>query len=181
MARRKFYFPPDDGIPPCPGREQPPRHVRLKPRTGRIVDMGIRQLNQQQRDALKNYDELGATPEVKKDAAVAAGYSEGYAIQAMDKLLQCRPIVAALEKAGGTDARIAQVMVEGLESEHPLKPGRPDPHAIHKFIQEHNKVKGNYAPTKIESETKSKVMVVHLTAGNVDSFNKYRKMGVFEE
>lgn len=138
--------------------------------------MGIRQLNAQQRNALKAYRNLGATPDVKKEAAVSAGYSEGYAVQAMDKLLQCRPIVAALEKAGGTDEKIAQTIVEGLESEHPLKPGRKDPHAIHKFVQEANKVKGNYAPTKIQTEGKSQVMVVHLTAGNIESFDKFKRM-----
>ena len=171
------YFPPED-IPMCPGREESPqRHnVRVKPKPRKIKDMGIRQLNQQQRAALKNYKNLGATPEVKKDAAVLAGYSEQYAPRVMDKLLQSRSIVAALEKAGGTDERIAQVMIEGLESEHPLKPGRKDPHAIHKFVQEANKVKGNYAPTKIQTEGKQQVMVVHLTAGNIEAFDKFKRM-----
>ena len=171
------YFPPDD-IPMCPGRQEaePRPNARIRARTGKIKDMGIRQLNQQQRAALKNYKNLGATPEVKKDAAVLAGYSGQYAVKAMDKLLQSRSIVAALEKAGGTDERIAQVMIEGLESEHPLKPGRKDPHAIHKFVQEANKVKGNYAPTKIQTEGKQQVMVVHLTAGNIEAFDKFKRM-----
>ena len=172
----KMYFPSDDR-PRCPGREgQPPRHVRIRPRPRKVRDMGIRALTPQQRMALKNYDELGAKPEVKRDAATAAGYSEGYALQAMDNLLQRRPIVAALEEAGGTDQRIAQVIVDGLESEHPLKIGRKDPHAIHKFVTEANKIKGNYAPTKIQQENKSQVMVVHLTTGNVDAFNKFQRM-----
>jgi len=81
-----------------------------------------------------------------------------------------------LESAGGTNEKIAQVMVEGLESEHPLKPGRKDPHAIHKFIQEHNKVRGNYAPTKVSTESESRVMVVHLTAGSIKNFNKFKRM-----
>ncbi len=177
MARNKNYFPPDD-IPMCPGREEakPRFNVRIRPRSQKVKDMGIRQLNPQQRAALKNYADLGAVPEVKKKAAVDAGYSEPYAIRAMDNLLQCRPIVKALNDAGGTDERIAEVMVEGFESQHPLKPGRLDPHAIIKFIAEANKVKGNHAPTKIQAETKSQVQVVHLTAGNVESFNKFRKM-----
>jgi len=171
------YFPPGD-IPLCPGRDEiPQRHnVRLRAKPRKIMDMGIRQLNQQQRDALKNYGNLGATPDVKKDAAVAAGYSKPYAAKAMDKLLQRRPIVTALEEAGVTDKKIASVIVEGLESEHPLKPGRKDPHAIHKFVQEVNKVKGNYAPTKIQTEGKSQVMVVHLTAGNIEAFDKFKRM-----
>ncbi len=171
----KGYFP-DVSVCPGGGRESIPRHVRLRPKPRKIQDMGIRQLNKQQRDALKKYDEFGAQPEKKKDAAMAAGYAEGYALKAMDNLLQCRPIVAALEKAGGTDERIAQVIVDGLESEHPLKPGRKDPHAIHKFVQEVNKVKGNYAPTKISTENKSEVMVVHLTAGNIKEFDKFVRM-----
>ena len=171
------YFPPDN-FPLCPGREEAAQRydVRLRAKPRKIKDMGIRQLNQQQRDALKNYKNLGAVPEVKKDAAVAAGYSEPYAVKVMDKLLQSRSIVAALEKAGGTDEKIAQVMIEGLESEHPLKPGRKDPHAIHKFVQEANKVKGNYAPTKIQTEGKQQVMVVHLTAGNIEAFDKFKRM-----
>jgi len=171
----KGYFP-DTPVCPGGGRESIPRHVRLRPKPRKIQDMGIRQLNKQQRNALKNYDVLGAIPEVKKDAALAAGYSDGYALRAMDKLLQIRPIVKALEDAGATDERIANVIVEGLESEHPLKPGRKDPHAIHKFVQEANKVKGNYAPTKIQAETKSQVMVVHLTAGNIEAFDKFTRM-----
>ena len=151
-------------------------NARLRAKSQKIKDMGIRQLNQQQRNALKNYKNLGATPEVKKAAAVAAGYCEPYAVKVMDKLLQSRSIVAALEKAGGTDEKIAQIMVEGLESEHPLKPGRKDPHAIHKFVMEANKVKGNYAPTKIQTEGKQQVMVVHLTAGNIEAFDKFKRM-----
>lgn len=173
---RKERFFPDVSVCPGGGREAVPRQVRVRPKPRKIRDMGMRALDKRQRMALKIFEKNGATPEVKKESAVEAGYSERYALEAMDKLLQCRPIVAALEKAGGTDERIAQVMVEGLESEHPLKPGRKDPHAIHKFLQEHNKVKGNYAPTKIESENRSKVMVVHLTAGSIENFNKFKKM-----
>lgn len=173
--KRSTYFP-ETSICPGGGHEAMPRQVRIHKRTQKIRDMGMRALNKQQRQALKNYSNMGAIPEVKKAAAIEARYSEGYALKAMDGLLQSRAIVKALEKAGGTDERIAEVMVEGLESEHPLKPGRLDPHAIHKFVTEANKVKGNYAPTKIQAEVKSQVMVVHMTAGNVDNFNKFKKM-----
>jgi len=176
MSRVEYYFPPD-GIPQCPQKnETKSGNVRLRARSNKVRDMGIRRLNKQQRDALKKYSELGATPEVKKKAAMAAGYSGPYALKAMDNLLQSRSIVRALEAAGGTDEVIAQKIVEGFESEHPLKPGRKDPHAIHKFIQEANKVKGNYAPTKVQSENKSQVMVVHLTAGNIEAFDKFQRM-----
>ncbi len=169
-------FFPDMSVCPGGGNEAVPRTVRLRPIPKKTKDLGMCQLNRQQLQALKNYSNRGAVPEVKKEAAMDAGYSEGYALKAMDNLLQNRSIVTALENAGGTDERIARVMVEGLESEHPLKPGRKDPHAIHKFIQEHNKVKGNYAPTKIQAEIDSRVMVVHLTAGSIENFNKFKRM-----
>ncbi|KKK93028.1 hypothetical protein LCGC14_2697000, partial [marine sediment metagenome] len=111
--KRSLYFP-EDSICPGGGHEAEPRHVRVRPRPRKIRDMGMRALNKQQKQALENYSNLGATPEVKKAAAIEAGYSEGYAVKAMDGLLQSRPIVQALEKAGGTDEKIAQVMFEGL-------------------------------------------------------------------
>lgn len=169
------YFP--DDTPLFPSRKEAyPRHVRVRPKPRKVRDMGIRALDKRQRQALKNYEARGAVPEVKKVAAMEAGYTERSALKAINNLLARRPIVEALDNAGGTDEKIAQKMVEGLESEHPLKPGRPDPHAIHKFVQEHNKVKGNYAPTKVSMEKKSQVMVVHLTAGNIEAFNKFQKM-----
>lgn len=159
-------------------------NVRLKPRSRKIRDYGMKRLNLKQRLALQNFYEKVQDPRnenrqittLKRESAIEAGYSKGEATKAMDRLLGRKTIVEELEKAGVTDAKIAQVIAEGLESEHPLKIGRPDPHAIHKFVQEANKIKDNYPETKIKIDKETKKMVVHFTAGNIEQFKKYQKM-----
>lgn len=184
MTVRDEFFPDDAPVFIRLG-ETIPRHVRIRPKEQKkLRDLGIKKLNPRQRQALRNYYELNQDPrkkswpvsKVKKEAAVAAGYSEGGAIVTMDRLLSRKPIAAELDKAGVTDSKIAQVIAEGLESEHALKPGRKDPHAIIKFVSEANKIKDNYPEKKVKVTKDSRTMVVHFTAGNLQSFQKYRQM-----
>lgn len=183
ITEAEEIFP--ENLPVFIGRgETIPRHVRLRPKKRKkLKDLGIKRLNPKQREALENFYQMQQDPEnkssltqTKKDAAMTAGYEESGAIKAMDRLLERKPIVQALDKAGVTDDRIAEVINEGLESEHPLKPGRPDPHAIIKFVVEANKIKGNHPATKLKIEKESRSMVVHLTTGNIEQFEKYQRM-----
>ena len=158
--------------------------VRTKPKPRKLRDFKIKQLTKQQRLALQEFYNLAKDPEkkglplneLKREAAKTAGYSEGNQVRAMDRLLERKTVVDELENAGVTDARIAEVIADGLESEHPMKPGRPDPHAIIKYVQEANKLRDNYPDTKVKITKESRTMVVHFTAGNIEQFNKYQRM-----
>lgn len=165
------------------------RILRVKPLPRKIRDFGIKRLNLKQRQALQNFYEKAKDPAsktralttLKKESAVEAGYSEGGAIKAMDRLLQRKAIVEELEKAGVTDAKIAQVILEGFTAAHPIQPQQKDYHAIVKFVQEANKLKENYPDTKLKISKESRTMVVHFTAGNIDQFNKYQRMRGIDE
>lgn len=183
MAINEELFPTDLPVLVKAGGTVP-RTVRIHPKKRKhLKDLGIKRLNPQQRGALENFyrmqqdPERGSSlPQNKKDAAMDAGYSESGAIKAMDRLLERKSIVEALDKAGVTDEKIAEVIMEGLESEHPLKPGRPDPHAIIKFVIEANKIKDNHPATKVKISKESRSMVVHMTTANIDQFEKYQRM-----
>lgn len=139
-------------------------------------DYGIKRLSQRQRDTLSNIMKAGSVDAAtKKAAAEESGYAPAYALKAADTVLHRREIVDLLEKEGVTDNKIAQVIAEGLEAMHPLtKDPKPDHHARHKFVQEANRIKGNYAPTKIQEE--GRVVHLHLTAEDAAAAEKYRKM-----
>lgn len=165
------------------------RVLRVKPLPRKIRDFGIKRLNLKQRQALQNFYEKAKDPAsktralttLKKESAVEAGYSEGGAIKAMDRLLQRKAIVEELEKAGVTDAKIAEVILEGFSATHPMKPEQKDYHAVVKFVQEANKLKENYPDTKLQISKESKTIVVHLTTGNIEQFNKYQRMRELNE
>lgn len=160
----------------------PLRFKTKKPKP--LRELGIKKLNPKQRHALQEFYTLAKDPKnknrslgsLKKEAADVAGYAPSSAPAVMSRLLNRKPIIDELDKAGVTDARIAEVIAEGLESEHPLRPGRPDPHAIIKFVVEANKIKDNHPATKLKISKESRSMVVHLTSGNIENFEKYQKL-----
>jgi hypothetical protein len=154
-----------------------PQRFRPKKRK-KAYDYGIKRLNQRQRDTLTGIMKAGAVDSVtKRAAAEAAGYAPAYALQAADNVLKRREIVELLEKHGVTQDKIATIIAEGLEAMHPLtKDPKPDHHARHKFVQEANRIVGNYAPTRIKQETDGRIVHLHLTAEDAVAAEKYRKM-----
>jgi len=147
-----------DGIPVLCGGE---RIARLrwgkKPKTP-MAEIGIEKLKPQHKLALKNKFELGMS---NRQAAIQADYEETNASRVLLQLLRRKPIQDALKARGITDSRIAEVISEGLEAMHPLRPEAPDHHAKAKFVSEANKLLDNYPAKKIEVEEKS--INIHLS------------------
>lgn len=159
-----------DGIPVLISeRESPPRTVRIKIKPRRIRDMGIRQLPKKNRQALQNYLEQGMTN--KKKAAIDAGFASA---EPLNRVLERKQIVKAINKAGGTDKFIAEKLVEGVDAKHPQFPKNKDYHASIKFLQELNKVKDNHPATKISKEERS--IHIHLTAEDYRQHQKFKEM-----
>lgn len=150
-----------DGLPVLT-RNKPRKLYHFRKRTKKQATENkskISKLTNQQRVALKNYLELGADPAKRKKAGEGAGYSPGYAVEAVNKIINSpaarQPIIEALKKQGIDDDKLAKVLKDGLEAKHPFRPEQYDWHAIHKFFVEANKLKDNYPATKIQQESRS--------------------------
>jgi hypothetical protein len=147
-----------NGIPVILGPERIARYKRGKRPKPLMAELGIEKLKPQQKLVLKNKFELGMS---NRQAAIQAGYEETNASRVFPRLLQRKPIQDALKARGITDSRIAEVIAEGLEAMHPLRPEEPDHHAWVKFVSEANKLLDNYPAKKIEVEEKS--INIHLS------------------
>jgi len=158
-------------------RERIPGRRRVRPKSRKIVDFGIKKLNPKQKDALAKCFDMGVKN--KRKAAIAAGYSPKYALTAMNRLLARKPIVDALKKHGVTDDKIAGVIAQGLKAKHPFKPKQKDFHAIDKFVKEANRILDNYPPVKIESQ--EKVVHIHLTMDDFSAYESYKKLRAEKE
>ncbi|GAI67109.1 unnamed protein product, partial [marine sediment metagenome] len=96
MKEKEMVF---EGIPVLIKEgERPPRTIRIKikkPGRKALKDLPFSKLDSRQKQALKNFADLGCDPKMKKEAGEAAGYSEksGVAVKAMDRLLERRSIV----------------------------------------------------------------------------------------
>lgn len=157
-----------DGIPVCVGQERIARYRRGKKRKLPMAELGIEKLKPQQKLALRNKFELGMS---NRQAAIQAGYEETSASRVLPRLLQRKPIQDALKALGITDFKIAEVIAEGLEAMHPLRPEQPDHHARVKFVSEANKVLDNYPAKKIEIEEKS--INIQLTKDDYVALRKF--------
>ena len=160
-----------DGMPARILRRRPPGGIKprkKKPRK-KLSDKGIAHLTKKQRKALTIYMEQGFKGQ--KKALEAAGYSGLNPTRDMKRLMVRKPIIVELQKMGVTDETIAKVIAEGLEARHPMRPKMPDHHARVKFVSEANRILGNYAPTKIQSE--ERIFNITLTAEDVKSLREY--------
>ena len=102
--------------------------LRRKGLLGSIPKSEQRLLTLRQREAMKNYIEAGLDPSKKAACSIAAGYSPTTSGQPIDNVLS-KPfirqrIAEALEKAGVGYDRIASVIAEGLNAEHPTAEAR---------------------------------------------------------
>lgn len=160
-----------DGIPVCVGQERIARYHRGKRPRPPMAELGIERLKPQQKLALRNKFELGMA---NREAATKAGYADSSASQVIPRLLQRKPVQDALIARGITDFKIAEVIAEGLEAMHPLRPKQPDHHARVKFVSEANKVLDNYPAKKIEVEEKS--INIHLGKDDYIALKKYEEL-----
>ena len=133
-----------------------------------------------QRQALKNW--LGGEM-TKTEAAKAAGYSSPAVInRALEKLSKNEAFIRKMEDKDLTDDFIIDKIKEGCDAQHPLaNPGedgkRPkDYHAIDKFVDKYIKIKGLYAPTKIQQETEAKHIHIHMTTDDAKAMQEYKRM-----
>ena len=173
-----------DGIPVLINeKERPPRTIRIKiKKPGRkpLKDLPYLKLPPQHQQALDNLALMGF--DKKKDAAVYAGIPEHNALRTMDSLLVRRkPVLKKLEEAcqalyrKGTDEKVAEVLVDGLDAIHPLAKGeRKDNLAILGAAKEINKLSDNYPAKKVDVRE----MGVHLVFGAADikAAKEYREL-----
>lgn len=148
--------------------------LRFGYRTKRIPkgkEAPFSKLTQMQKKALANKFELGMG---NKQAALEAGYSESNAHKILPALMKRKPIVEALHKKGISDDKIAQVIADGLDAMHPLKPNQPDHNARAKFVREANSILDNYPPKKIQQD--QRVIEIHLTGDDMRAIQKYEEM-----
>ena len=157
---------------------------------GKIPKSEIRLLTMRQRDAMKNYIEAGLDPSKKAACAVAAGYSPTTTGQAIDNVLS-KPfirqrIAEALEKAGVGYDKIASIIAEGVEAEHPTAGARTrkdgstyipkDYNAIVRFLREAIDLHDLRPETKIHKQVDKRIVTIHLTSADHEALGKYRRM-----
>jgi len=165
--------------------------LRRKGLLGKIPKSEIRLLTMRQRDAMKNYIEAGLDPSKKAACAIAAGYSPTTTGQAIDNVLS-KPfirqrIAEALEKAGVSYDRIAQVIAEGLNAVHPTADLRLDPKtgksyipkdhtAIERYLRDAIDLHDLRPETKIHKQVDKRIVTIHLTSADHEALGKYRRM-----
>jgi len=166
--------------------------LRRKGLLGKIPKSEQRLLSLRQREALGNFLEAGLDPTKKNECAIAAGYSPaGNPGQAIDNVL-AKPFIRerikeALEKAGVSYDRIAEVIAEGLEAEHPTAEKRFDPeagkyvtpkdyNAIARFLKEAIDLHDLRPATKVDQNINRRSVTITLTADDGAAFAKFKRM-----
>jgi len=162
-----------DGMPARIIRRRPPGGIKArKKKSNKLSDKRISRLTKKQRRALTLYMEQGMTGQ--RQALEAAGYSGFNPSRDMKRLLFRKPIVYELKKIGVTDDKIAQVIAEGLEANHPMRPKMPDHHARVKFVSEANRIRDNYPATKFQSE--QRIIKIILTGDDMKALQEFYEM-----
>lgn len=155
-------------------RHRPPQGIKprkKKPRK-KISDKGITRLTKKQRKALTIYMEQGFKGQ--RRALEAAGYSGLNSSRDMKRLMARKPIIAELERIGVTDKKIAEIIAEGLDARHPMRPRMPDHHARVKFVSEANRILDNYPAHKFQSE--ERIITINLTGEDMERIQKFNEL-----
>ena len=171
MSKAEIYT--WDGMTARIIRHRPPQGIKpRKKKSNKLSDKGITRLTKKQRKALTIYMEQGFKGQ--KKALEAAGYSGLNPTRDMKRLMARKPIIALLEKKGVTDDKLAQVIADGLEANHPMKPDLPDHHARIKFISEANRVLDNYPATKFQHE--ERIFNINLSEEDVKALQEFYEL-----
>lgn len=144
-----------------------PRKAHRKKRS----ECGVERATPMQKRALENHLLRGMN---KTQAMKEAGYSQGSQVSLLNNAMQKRPIVEALERRQITNDLVAQVIGGGLEATRPDYKDFPDHSVRLSAAREVNRIVGNYAPTKIQAESRS--IVVHISSADAERLNQYRRM-----
>ena len=173
-----------NGIPVLlKGNESYPGTIRIRVKKRGIKHLKFSRLDARQKQALMNLLQKGPpfTPEKKRNSGIDAGYKPSSAIPAVNRLLERKEIVTKIENAcqdkfkKDADSKVAEVLVEQLEAEHPLsKEKRKDNLAIIKASQEINKIKDNYPAKKIDIREMG--FHVHFTGDDVRAAEEYKEL-----
>jgi hypothetical protein len=174
-----------DGIPVLiKERERPPRTIRIKLMPRKIKDLPFSRLSDRHKQALTNLVVMGI--DKKKEAGLAAGFSESSVGKVMDKLLARRQIFKKLEElcqalyGMRVDEKVAEVLVEQLEAVHPLaKRERTDNLAVISAAKEINKLSDNYPSKKIDIREVG--LYVHYPQDDGTAAKKYGELTADEE
>jgi len=176
-----------DGIPVWVTRHNAPCTIRVKekkpgkpkehkPSPLKLSAKAKKELSVKQRKALKGVFE----GKNKKQAGLAAGFSENYAIQGVNRALEIasgnKDFVDAMEKQGITLDRLASVLDEGLEAKNPFRPKRKDFKVIHSFWQDAVKIMDAFPASKIQQQTEARHVHLLLTKADYDAVEKYKKL-----
>jgi len=181
-----------DGIPVLiKEKERPPRTIRIRTKSRKLKDMPLSKLPARAKQALDNYVELDCDPKRKKEAAEGAGYSaspdnHGGAVQAMNRILERRPIIKKIEDKCiekhqiGADEKVAEVLVDQLDAIHPLAKGEmTDNLAVISAAKEINKIKDNYPAKKLD--VREVGFHLHFTPGDIEAAKQFKKITEADE
>lgn len=174
-----------------PGGLTKREELKKKGLLGKLPKSEIRLLTLRQREGLKNFIDAGLDPAKKAECAIQAGYSPNSSDpgQAIDNVL-AKPFIRerikeALEKAGVNYDRIAEVIAEGLEAEHPTAEARTtedgayvpkDYNAIARFLKEAIDLHDLRPETKIKKTEERRTVNIHLTTDDATAFAKFKRM-----
>lgn len=166
------------GIPIAIKRTDKMRKVRLRvKKTGRNRDLPLSEISHEHKQALENFIK---NPIQKRKAAIDAGFHPDASTRVMDKLLSRKPIVDKIEEATkfkhgvSADEKVATVIVDTLDANHPMKPESPDHKVRLEGAKEINKIRDNYPPKKIQQDTRA--IHVHLTEDHLRRHEKFKKL-----
>ena len=153
-------------------KEKRERKLRMRKLSEReLVDLTVKQ-----REAIKNLF-MGMS---KKEAGIRAGYSESSAVAGVNNALRRakgnEEFIKAMEEAGLTNKRLVEILKEGLEARHPLKPDQKDYHAIHKFLKDAIEIKQGFPPKKIDTKSDHRHVVIHLDKSMAEAIKGYQEI-----
>ena len=98
-----------EGTPIVVGRVDkyhPFLRIRANPR--KLRDKPFKNMNEQQKQALRNIAEMGIGRKI--EAVIAAGYSASNALVTANRLLQSKPISDAFKNEGKTNIKIVKII-----------------------------------------------------------------------
>lgn len=169
-----------DGIPIAVKQKDRVRRFRLRAKKiggGNRKDSPLSEISYEHKQALENIIKSPTNP---RQAVIAAGFSKGHATQTAKNLLSRKPIVEKIDEQVNfrhgvtTDEKVAAVIVDTLEAQHPIKPEQPDHKIRLDGAKEIGKIKDYYPPKKIQQE--GKVFHIHLTEEHIRRHEKFKRL-----
>gem|GEM_PF-7062977 len=116
----------------------------------------------------------------KKAAGIKAGYSPTCAKDRTNHALELAAghelFQKEMEEQGLSTERLVEILAEGLEAKHPIKPENKDFRTIHAFWHDAVKIRDGFPATKINQKTEGRHVHVHITPDDTAAVEKFRRM-----